>query len=1508
VHLLGPFRVSLDGEPTIDFVSDKARALLAYLAVESDQPHRREALAGLLWPDYPERSARASLRTALANVRQVIGDRTAKPPFLCVLRQTVQFNPEGDAWVDVTAFTQLLKKQSALMANRQTIHRLQKAVELYQGDFLTGFSLADSAAFEEWALLTREQLRRQALTALQHLVEHCEEEDESQRGLEYAWRQVEMDPLREGAQRQLMRLLALNGQWEAALAQYEGYHRLLETELGVAPSPEIQETFELLLMGELPSKPPTVIRVLEREPRDVGACPYLGLAPFREADAPFFFGRDGFTKKLIEAVRERPLVAVIVGSSGSGKSSAVFAGLVPRLRSEGDWLMADLRPGGQPFHALAAALLDNLEPELSEAERLDGIGELAATLSEGDVPLLDVVERALERSPGARRALLLVDQFEELYTLCPEPETRRRFVDVLLAAVRAAEGRGELAFVLSLTLRADFMGQALAHRPFADALQEASLMLGPMTRDELQAAIERPAEKQGAAFEAGLVERVLDDVGEEPGNLPLLEFALTLLWERLDHGWMTHAAYEEIGQVEGALARYAEQVFDELDADAREGVRQVLVQLVQPGEGTKDTRRVTAKGELGEESWGLVQHLADRRLVVTGREPSTGVETVEVVHEALIQGWGRLRGWMEADRAFRTWQERLRVALRGWETSERDEGALLRGAPLAEAEGWLAERRAELSPAEEGFIHASVALREQRRAERDRRRRHTILALAGGLVVAVVLALLAGGQWQRAEGEVDARATAQAESETTEHEAQRQAAILLAAQAESELEDGFADRAVLLALEALEHYPYTPQAEHALGQAVSYNRALQQYTGHESAVTSVAWSPDGTRIASSSTDNSVHVWDASTGEELLVIDLPEGITGNIFDWALSVKWSPDGGNLLTVSGDRFLLGSQDYDITLWDARSGEQVVAIELPNQAEPEAGEGVSTNFYHYATAAAAAFAPKGGRLATIGGDNTAIVWDTSLQTQELVLTGHENDVNGVAWSPDEAHLATASEDGTARIWDAQTGEELLVLRGHEGAVNVVVWSPDGAQLATAGDDGTVRFWDAETSEVVRTMEPNAGIVWSLAWSPDGSQLATGTDDACIRIWEIVSGEVVAELNGHGNFVAHLAWSPVDDRLASAGAGGTVRTWNGAPSTAALPLPYRVVPGLSWSSDGRYVVVAGGDLFGETEPPILEIWDVSTGQPVVEDLGAGLCPDCTFWGQADYSPDERLLLVRGGGWPPDASVTTKAYVIDALTGELVTSFTATDGSWMLRDVDWSPDGAQVSGGTNYGTVFIWDLQTGDPLHTMVHRDGVWVMSVDWSPDGTKIASAGGEDANGKGDGTVQVWDAATGEALFALTGEPGAYLWKVAWSPDGTRILTTSGSDEYGSKDTTIRVWDANTGEELLVIDRHAGQVTWGSWSPDGTRIVSGSSDNTTRIWDATTGAELLSLSTPTMWAVTSKWSPDGKFVAVGKDGTPAEVWRVWQSTEELVAYAKACCVFRELTPDERVQFGLSP
>ena len=530
IRLLGFPQVSRDREPVSDLRSDKALALLAYLAVESDRAHRREKLAGMLWPDYVERSARANLRRALADLRQAIGDREVTPPHLHATRKTIQFNIAGDAWVDAIAFSTLL--EAALSSPGQNMQQLEDAVDLYEGPFLDGFSLADSPEFEEWMVLTREQYSRKAMEALQRLSSEFEEQGQYERALDFAWRQLELDPWRESAHRQVMHLLALDGQRDTALAQYETCRRLLEAELGAQPSARTRQLYQQLLRQEWPLPAPAQAEVPVRQPRAVGECPYRGLAAFHEQDAPFFFGREDSITLLLDALCRQPPIVVLVGSSGSGKSSTVYAGLLPQLRGadKEKWLIAHHRPGGQPFHSLAAALLPLLEPQSSETDRLLEAQKLATAWHEEGLALLPTVERILEIHPKKDRLLVVIDQFEELYTLCLEPDIRRAFLNLLLPAARAEEDLLAPAFVLLFTLRADFMGQALAYRPFADTLQEGALMLGPMNRSELTAAIEEPAEKQGAAFEPGLVDRILDDVGEEPGNLPLLEFALTLLW------------------------------------------------------------------------------------------------------------------------------------------------------------------------------------------------------------------------------------------------------------------------------------------------------------------------------------------------------------------------------------------------------------------------------------------------------------------------------------------------------------------------------------------------------------------------------------------------------------------------------------------------------------------------------------------------------------------------------------------------------------------------------------------------------------------------------------------------------------------------------------------------------------------------------------------------------------------------------------------------------------------
>jgi hypothetical protein len=450
-------------------------------------------------------------------------------------------------------------------------------------------------------------------------------------------------------------------------------------------------------------------------------CPYRGLLYFREEDAPFFFGRETGVDRLLDAVQRQSFVAV-VGASGSGKSSVVRAGLVPRLRSDRStaWEIVVLVPSDQPLKALAMALIPLLEPTLSEVDRLAEVGKLAEHFSSGRVSVHDVVRRVLDKQSGTDRVLIIVDQFEELYTLISDDVARRRFLDELLAANSSPGSKVTIA----ITLRGDFVGKAFAYRPLSDRLQDAQINLGPMTREELESAIRKPAEKIQLEFESGLVERILDAVGDEPGNLPLLEFVLMELWDKRRGRVLLNETYDAIGGLQGAVATKADELLRGLSPVEQKILQRVFLRIVRPSESGEDTRRRAAFTELPPEGAELVVKLANERLLVTNQSASGLEQTVEVAHEALISNWGTLRAWVNEDREFLLWRARLDAWLQGWERAEESGEALLRGPLLMEAQKWFDQRSQDLLDQERKFISASREERERlAREEKERQKR-----------------------------------------------------------------------------------------------------------------------------------------------------------------------------------------------------------------------------------------------------------------------------------------------------------------------------------------------------------------------------------------------------------------------------------------------------------------------------------------------------------------------------------------------------------------------------------------------------------------------------------------------------------------------------------------------------------------------------------------------------------------------------------------------------------------
>jgi WD40 repeat protein/DNA-binding SARP family transcriptional activator len=1484
LELLGRFQVSLGGTSITTFESNKVRALLAYLAVETQHPHSREKLAAILWPDWPDRAALSNLRYALSDLRKVIGDRTADPPFLLISREAIQFNTESDHLLDVAQFIELTSP-----GDGDGIGSLEQAVSLYQGEFLEGFSVSEAAPFEDWSRLKREQLQRVHLQALHKLAAALEVCGELERALPYARRQIEIDPLDESAHRQLMRLLALSGMGGAALTQYETCRKVLQTELGAEPSQETAQLYQLLLKGELPPTPPSELLRPERVARQVGPCPYRGLAAFREQDTLFFFGREQFSHGLEEAILRGSPIAVIVGSSGSGKSSVVYAGLLPKLRPNGDWQIACFRPGERPFRALAGALLPLLEPDTKETDRLIQAGKLETVLSRGEVLLDGVVARAMQVKDGAKHLLLVVDQFEELYTLCTDPDERQSFLDQLLGAVSLAAGGRDRHIVLLLTLRADFMSQALAYRPFADVLQGATVLMGPMNRDELRSAVEKPAELQGAVFEAGLVDRLLDDVGKEPGNLPLLEFALTLLWENHESGWLTHAVYDSIGLVDGALASYADQVYANLESGEQERARNALLQLVKPGEGTEDTRRVAVKEELGEENWKVIQLLADQRLVVTGLD-AAGNETVEVVHEALIQKWGRFKQWIETDRTFRSWQERLRDNQRQWQESGREESALLRGGRLSYANEWLAERSGDLSQAEKEYILASQAeqqaqqeaesARQKREAALTRRSRNFLFALVVILLLAVVgtsgLAYIArqaqveaeaqsqarATQQALAEGEAAGRGTQQAIAEAERANAQAQAITRATAEADALRQADLArarelslaainnlevdpERSILLALQAVTTAqktgnPIPIEIQDALHQAVLASRLRLTLRGHTSDVWDVAFSPDGAQLATASWDGTAKIWDAKTGDELATLQDHQKALQDI-------AYSPDGSKLATADDEGVVI--------VWNPNTGEQS-----------------ARSLGHAGGVWKIAFSPDGELLATAGWDKSIRIWDTNTGDEMVALPVGEAAHPYIAFSPDGRRLLSAGE--SIQLWDTETWDERLAFPGTAGAI-----SPDGTRLAIGGADGSLRLVDAATGEEQITLrgslsEPIEGIVFSPdgsllvahewqnaeiwdaitgqalfrisesigikpVFTQDGSRLITSGQDGIAKVWNVESGEELFTLAGSGA-IYNLALSPSCDnqlawcgaRLATASRDQTARVWDISPAGSGELL---VLPGFSaqFSPDGVHLTTSE---FLNRQTIKFQTRDISPGGlgTVVYSYTASLSAPVTG---GVFSPDGNQAALLAS----DASFT----VLDLVQGAQVISFPIDEESQMsfALSPDWTRLATVVS-----STVQIWDATSGLKLLELPeYSQGVTAFR--FSPDSQYLAVAVGEDYP-----DIHLLDANTYQEIASW---PAHAKWinDLAFNPDGTRLATSSG-------DMTVKVWQVPSGEELLTLGGHTASTGNIAFSQDGYRLATTSYDGTIRVWDALTGQNLLTLPGN---AFMLSFSPDGKYLASG-------------------------------------------
>lgn len=1126
--------------------------------------------------------------------------------------------------------------------------------------------------------------------------------------------------------------------------------------------------------------------------------PYKGLRAFQESDSQNFFGREALVHRLINRLREDGEYSrflAIVGPSGSGKSSVVRAGLIPALREGAlhgseDWYYDQVILGADPYSELENSIV-GLAVNPPE--------NLGARLRASEDGLLWAINEVLP--DDGSELLLFIDQFEEIFTLS---NAENQFLQSLYVAVTHPKSRLRVI----ITIRADFYDRPLLQPRLSDMMRERTEVVVPLSPDEIERAILEPARRVGVMIDHGLTAAIVNEVKEQPSSLPLLQYTLSEMFEKRDGSIISPEVYKELGGVRGALTKRSDEIYNKLSENEREAMRQLFLRLITLGEGTEDTRRrallseVTSLRDKDESSVVMrqvIEKLGKARLVSFDRDPISRSPTIEVTHEAIIREWNMLRSWLDESRHDMRSQRTLANLAAEWDGNGRETSFLMTGARLESYEKWAEQSHLAFTEQENAFLVESVAARNQRKEEERHRKarerllerqnftkaRYLAIVLAIATIIGFALSSFAFFQSNRAGDEARRAEDALELSQSSAWEASARQALIM--------DNG--DLAILLAMQAVSIENPPPQALSTLSEVAFSAGSRAIFTGHTARVQDVAISPDASLIASASTDGTVILWDAATGEIILRLS---GHSGDVD----SIVFSPDGRYMVSTAGD--------FSAILWDVETGQALRRFVTPAQPMRDAE-----------------FSPDGSQLLTGSSNGLVILWDVATGEEIRRFEGHGvATVLTVALSPAGLSAFSGSRDGRLFFWDMMTAQGEVLL-GHQTQINDVEFSEDGRFAVSASGDGMILLWDVANHSLIRQLLGSTQEIRDLSFSQDGQLVYAASLSGAVLVFDVQTGLIVDNLYGHTAAVTNIAISSNGQLMVTGSEDKTLRLWNiGLPAVETVLLGHeRRVQDVFYSENEIYSVSADGSLLiwenGQIKqrysfPDVLSSISLRDGMALIGARGGAYL--------LNPATGEERLLTGQNGRVNDVLLLTNQRALaatsenevvlwDTETGEILKRFAHNAA---VNALALMPNGEQFIAVAVDGSATLWNIATAVSLRSFAGYDEA-LSSVAITADGSIAAT-------GTRDGFVILWDTARGTEISRIVlGETA--VWSVAFNAAGDELA-------IGAGDGLIMLWDMGNNSQIARYDMGESSVFSVAFSPDSQRLISGQDDASVLVW----------------------------------------------------------------------------